>query len=170
MKLDSLRKKFSEFKNFKATRSNKYTTTSNQSRLKTDVSSDSIVKQENLFPKFRNEGASSSKEVVKKSGVIISHPRSKACSGFCKGKVILQASETEQLNTRLKILEEENEIFKQAFLETVVERKKLFNEIYQLFQTLGYTLNSQDQEDGDRSSIVSLLIKPSKVFHFFALV
>ncbi|XWS11760.1 hypothetical protein CRYUN_Cryun37aG0027700 [Craigia yunnanensis] len=84
MELDSSRKKF--FKNFKTTSNSKHTTTSNQSRLKTDVSADSIVKQEHLFSKFRNEGASSSKEALKKSGVIISHPRSKACSGFCKGE------------------------------------------------------------------------------------
>ncbi|XWS16499.1 hypothetical protein CRYUN_Cryun34aG0093500 [Craigia yunnanensis] len=160
MKLDSLRKKFSEFKNFKAARSNNHTTRSNQSRLKTDVSADSIVKQENLFPKFRNEGASSSEEVVKKSCVIISHPINEVCSSFHKGKVVLQASEAEQLNTRLTILEEENEILKQAFLETVVESKKLVNEVCQLFQRLRYSLHPKDQEDGH--SYGSLIIKPSK--------
>ncbi|XWS19119.1 hypothetical protein CRYUN_Cryun32bG0104300 [Craigia yunnanensis] len=162
MELDSSTKKFSGFKNFKAASSSKHTTTSNHSRLKTDASADSIVKQEHLFSKFANKGASSSKEALKKSGVIISHPRSKDCSSFCKGKVILQASEAEQLNTRLKSLEKENEILKQAFLETEVERKILVNEICQLFQTLGYTLHHQDQEDGDRSSNGSLIIKPSK--------
>ncbi|XWS20476.1 hypothetical protein CRYUN_Cryun31cG0104300 [Craigia yunnanensis] len=95
MELDSLRKKFSEFKNFKAARNSKHTTRSNQSRSKTDVSADYIVKQETLFSEFRNEGASSSKEAVKKSGVIISHPRNEACSSFHKGKTVLQASEAE---------------------------------------------------------------------------
>ncbi|KAK6284886.1 hypothetical protein POUND7_003838 [Theobroma cacao] len=148
MELDSSRKKLLEFKNFKAAASNnKHTTTSNQSILK-----------------FKNEGASSSKEVSR----VPSNPRSKVCSSFCKGKgVVLQASEAEQLNTRLKILEEENEIMKLAFLETAMERKELVNEICQLFQTLqDYSLHHKDQEDGHRSSYGSLILKPSKVWHF----
>ncbi|XP_022777118.1 uncharacterized protein LOC111318522 [Durio zibethinus] len=164
MELDSSGKKVLEFKNFKAASSTMHTTTSNQSRLKVDFSVDSIVKQENLFYKFRNEEASSSKEVVKKSGVIIS--QNEARISFCKGKVALQASEAEELNTRLKILEEEYEILKQAFLETVVERKELVNEIYQLFQTLRNSLHRKDQEDGHRTSHGSLIIKPFKVLHF----
>ncbi|XVF24738.1 hypothetical protein REPUB_Repub13aG0152900 [Reevesia pubescens] len=157
MELDSSRKKFSELRNSEAaSSSSKYTTRSNQSRL---VSADFNVKQEQLFSKFRNEGASSSKKVVKNSRVIINN---KACSSFCKGKVVLQASEGEELKTRLKILEEENEILKQAFLETVVERKQLANEICQLFQTLRYSLHHKDQEDGHKSSFGSLIIKHSK--------
>ncbi|XP_021298327.1 uncharacterized protein LOC110427198 isoform X1 [Herrania umbratica] len=144
MELDSSRKKLLEFKNFKAAASsNKHTTTSNQS----------------IF-KFKNEGASSSKEVSR----VPSYPRSKICSSFCKGKgVVLQASEAEQLNTRLKILEEENEIMKLALLETAMERKELVNEICHLFQTLQhYSLHHKDEEDGHRSSYGSLILKPSK--------
>lgn len=155
MELDSSRNKFPEFKNFKAASSSKH---SNHSRLITDVTPGSIQRQEHLFSRYRNEieGASSSEEALIKSGMIISHP-----SSFCKGKVILQASEAEQLSTRLKILEEENEIMKQALLETVVERKRLVNEIYELFQTLRYSLHCQHQEEDEhRSCYGSLIIKP----------
>ncbi|XP_039004275.1 uncharacterized protein LOC120131335 [Hibiscus syriacus] len=91
---------------------------------KIDVSADSIKKQENLFFSFQNEGASSSsKQAQNQSGVIVSNPRKMVCSKFCEGEAALQASEAEDLNTRLKRLEEESEVMKQAFLETVVERK-----------------------------------------------
>ncbi|XVE91261.1 hypothetical protein DITRI_Ditri20bG0139400 [Diplodiscus trichospermus] len=158
MELDSLRKKFPELKNFTAARSSKHTTRrNNQFRLKSDLladfSADSIVKHENLFSKFRKERASSSNETVKKFGVIIIHPRN-------EGKVVLQATEAEQLNRQLKILEQKNENLKQTFLKTVVESKKLVNEVCQLFHTLSFCL--KDQEDVHISRYGSLTIQPSK--------
>ncbi|XVE89040.1 hypothetical protein DITRI_Ditri19aG0117900 [Diplodiscus trichospermus] len=139
------RRRFSDYKNFKAAicsgSSSTSATTSNDSRSKTDA-----LAEDYLFSKYRNGGASASKESLEKSGVIICNTRSKACSSLCKGKVVLQASEAEQLNTRLKILEEENEALKQAFLETVVEKKKLVNEICQLLQTLRHSLHRRDKK------------------------
>ncbi|XP_039017583.1 uncharacterized protein LOC120148572 [Hibiscus syriacus] len=127
---------------------------------KIDVSADSIKKQENLFFSFQNEGASSSsKQELFQSGVIVSNPRKRVCSNLCEGEAALQASEAENLNTRLKRLEEESEVMKQAFLETVVERKKLINEICKLFETLRYTILNKDKEDG----YGFLVIKPSPV-------
>lgn len=149
----------SELKNFKAA-------CSSSSKHATSSSADSIMKQEHLFPDLWNEGSWSSKEERNQSGVIISHPRKRVCSNFCKGKAVLQASEAEDLNTRLEILEEESQIMKQALLETIAERKKLVNEIYKLFETLRYTLLPKDQEDGHTFSSGSLIIKPCKVCQF----
>ncbi|OMP01430.1 hypothetical protein COLO4_11861 [Corchorus olitorius] len=115
------------------------------SNIKADVSADSVLKRENMSSQFRNEeGASSSKDEMEKSRVM-SH------SGSNKSKVDnLQAGEAEQLSRILKNLEEENEVMKQALLETVMERKELVNEICQLFNTLCYNLHCKDGEVGDR--------------------
>ncbi|KAG4199005.1 hypothetical protein ERO13_A05G122100v2 [Gossypium hirsutum] len=145
----------SEFKNFKAANSS-------SCKHATSSSADSIMKQEHLFPDLRNEGPWSSKEELNQYGLIISYPRKRVCSNFCKGKAVLQASEAEDLNTRLEILEEESQIMKQALLETMAERKKLVNEIYKLFETRRYTLLPKDQEDGHTFSSGSLIIKPCK--------
>ncbi|PQM39028.1 uncharacterized protein Pyn_36596 [Prunus yedoensis var. nudiflora] len=45
-------------------------------------------------------------------------------------------NEVEELNERLRILEEETETMKQELFESAQERKKLMNEIYQHFQML----------------------------------
>ncbi|XVF26508.1 hypothetical protein REPUB_Repub14bG0022700 [Reevesia pubescens] len=68
------------------------------------------------------------------------------------------ASGAEELNTRVVIPEEEKEILKQAFLETVVERKKLVDELCQLFQTLHCSLHCKGKKDGHYGS---LIIKPT---------
>ncbi|GMI82014.1 hypothetical protein HRI_001870700 [Hibiscus trionum] len=130
---------------------------------KIDASADSIKKQEHLFSSVQNEGAcSSSKQALNQSGVMVSNPRKGVCSNSCEGKVVLQGWEAEDLNTRLKILEEESEIMKRALLETVVERKKLINEMCQLLETLHYTIL-----DKDKDGYGSLVIKPpSRVFQF----
>ncbi|OMO54441.1 Calcium-binding EF-hand [Corchorus capsularis] len=115
--------------------------------IKADVSADSVLKRENMSSQFRNEegASSSSKDEMEKSRVM-SH------SGSNKGKVDnLQAGEAEQLSRILKNLEEENEMMKQALLETVMERKELVNEICQLFNTLCYNLHCKDGEVGNRS-------------------
>ncbi|XP_039005899.1 uncharacterized protein LOC120133372 [Hibiscus syriacus] len=150
MKLDS------EFKNFKAVCSR------SEHARKIDVSADSIKKQEHLFFSFQNEGASSnSKQALDQSGLIVSNPRKRVCSNFCEGEPALQASEAEDLNTRLQRLEEESEVMKQAFLEIVVERKRLINEICQLFETLHYTILNKDKD-----GYGTLVTKPSRVFQF----
>lgn len=51
------------------------------------------------------------------------------------GKAALcSSSEIEELNDRLRILEEETETMKQELFESAEERKTLMNEIYQQFQ------------------------------------
>ncbi|KAK8584737.1 hypothetical protein V6N13_138687 [Hibiscus sabdariffa] len=147
----------SELKNSKAGSSR------SEHARKTDASADSIKKREHLFCSFQNNGASSSsKQELNQSGVIVSNPRKRVCSNCYEGEVVLQGREAEDLNTRLKILEEEGEIMKQAFLETMVERKKIINEMCELFETLHYNILNKDKEDG----YGSLVIKPSRVFQF----
>ncbi|KAK8483466.1 hypothetical protein V6N11_031120 [Hibiscus sabdariffa] len=121
----------SELKNSKAGSSR------SEDARKTDASADSIKKQEHLVSSFQIKGdSSSSKQALNQSGVIVSNPRKRVCSNCHEGKVVLQGREAEDLNTRLKILEGEGEIMKQTFLETVVERKKIINEMCELFETL----------------------------------
>lgn len=58
------------------------------------------------------------------------------------GKAVLcSSSEIEELNERLRILEEETETMKQELFESAEERKKLMNEVYQQFQM--FTRESQ---------------------------
>lgn len=63
--------------------------------------------------------------------------KGKATTGdSSKGKAVLWCSEAEQLNKRLKILEEETKTMKEALFESMEERNNLLNDIYQQFQQL----------------------------------
>ncbi|KAM6585985.1 hypothetical protein CsatB_012987 [Cannabis sativa] len=74
---------------------------------------------------------------------------SKACgessSSSSKGnKAVLWGSEVDELKERLKILEEETEIIKDAFFWSLKERKHMMKEIYQQFQLLHHLLQTQN--------------------------
>lgn len=56
--------------------------------------------------------------------------------GCSTSKAVVCNSEVEELNERLRILEEETETMKQELFESAQERKKLMNDIYQQFQML----------------------------------
>ncbi|KAF5453251.1 hypothetical protein F2P56_028167, partial [Juglans regia] len=58
---------------------------------------------------------------------------SKACISNCKGKGVLQAEIVQQLNGRLKILEEETETMKKDIFGALQESRVLLNEICKQF-------------------------------------
>ncbi|XAR67797.1 hypothetical protein NMG60_11002707 [Bertholletia excelsa] len=68
-----------------------------------------------------------------------------------KGKALVYASKVEQLHDRLRTLEQETEIMKQAFFKAMEERKKLMNEIYQQFQVIHHCISSVKQVRGHES-------------------
>ncbi|PRQ50551.1 hypothetical protein RchiOBHm_Chr2g0134481 [Rosa chinensis] len=71
----------------------------------------------------------------------------------CKGKAVLCSSnEIEELNERMRILEEETESMKQELFEGAEERRKLINEIYQQFQILTRELKFNDGSRSETSS------------------
>uniref|UniRef100_A0A803P076 Uncharacterized protein n=1 Tax=Cannabis sativa TaxID=3483 RepID=A0A803P076_CANSA len=59
-------------------------------------------------------------------------------------KAVLWGSEVDELKERLKILEEETEIIKDAFFWSLKERKHMMKEIYQQFQLLHHLLQTQN--------------------------
>ncbi|KAK9281914.1 hypothetical protein L1049_004822 [Liquidambar formosana] len=76
---------------------------------------------------------------------------------FQEGKILLGAGEVKQISERLRILEEEGEMLKQAFFGSIEERKKLMNEIYQQFQIIHRRLrNKSTEESHDGASNVYL--------------
>ncbi|PON90054.1 hypothetical protein TorRG33x02_140860 [Trema orientale] len=80
--------------------------------------------------------------------------RSKACGDTTRGnKAVLRGSEVEELNERLKILEEETEIIKDAFFWSLEERKHMMNEIYQQFQLLNRGLQTGNLVLGESSGV-----------------
>lgn len=105
----------------------------------------STIKQLSRFKGNNSEvtEASSGKKPLTDSRVLISEklpagcPKGKATTGdSSKGKAVLWCSEVEQLNKRLKILEEETKTLKEALFESMEERNNLMNDIYQQFQQL----------------------------------
>ena len=79
--------------------------------------------------------ASSLKKSLKKSQQRFSRGES-CCCNSSKGTAVLQGSEVEELNERLKVLEEETEMMKETFFWSLEERKVMMNEIYKQFQLL----------------------------------
>ena len=81
---------------------------------------------------------SSSKKCMKR--LPMSCPRVEDRGDSSKGKAVLWGgrSEVEELNERLKILEEETEILKEALFWSMEERKNMMNEIYQQFRVLQF--------------------------------
>lgn len=84
-----------------------------------------------------SEGSSSKKGTKR---LPMSCPRVEDCRDSSKGKAVLWGgrSEVEELNERLKILEEETEILKEALFWSMEERKNMMNEIYQHFRVLQF--------------------------------
>ncbi|XP_062089917.1 uncharacterized protein LOC133796430 isoform X2 [Humulus lupulus] len=80
---------------------------------------------------------------------------SKACGeSSSKGnKAVLWGSEVEELQERLKILEEETEIMKDAFFWSLKERKYMMKEIYQQFQLLNHCLQTRNLVLGESSGV-----------------
>ncbi|KAF3450915.1 hypothetical protein FNV43_RR07004 [Rhamnella rubrinervis] len=110
--------------------------------------------------------ASGGKNPMTDSRVLISEElpadcsKAKATTGdSSKGKAVLWCSELEQLNKRLKVLEEETKTMKDALFESMEERNNLMNDIYQQFQQLQSCLFPSNLaiEDNfsDRNSSVS---------------
>ncbi|XP_020547974.1 uncharacterized protein LOC110011683 [Sesamum indicum] len=58
-------------------------------------------------------------------------------------------AEIEQLEARLRVLEEEAEMLKGALLESVEERAKLMNEVNEHFQTIRHCLRQKEIEKGE---------------------
>ncbi|KAL6144877.1 hypothetical protein ACLB2K_055567 [Fragaria x ananassa] len=87
----------------------------------------------NLETESRNKGA----EMAMNKSLVLGCSSSKVNLSKSKGKAVLcSSSEIEELNERMRILEEETESMKQELFESAEERRKLTNEIYQQFQIL----------------------------------
>ncbi|KAJ4718476.1 Calcium-binding EF-hand family protein isoform 1 [Melia azedarach] len=108
---------------------------------------------------LRDSEASGSNEAAQKS--LLKYSRSRVYDYSGKGKEILQANGVEELNERLKILEEETEAMKQAFIETMEERKKLVNEIYQDFLKIHHRRHFGNQVTEVKVLDRSLIVNPS---------
>ncbi|GKV45453.1 hypothetical protein SLEP1_g52529 [Rubroshorea leprosula] len=106
-----------------------------------------------------DSGASSSKEKVKK--YLVKHSRSsKGCSSNSRnGKVYLPENEVNRLVERLKVLEEETEIIKEAFFETMEERRRLMSEVYQQFQTLRLCLHHKNAVGRKKAGLSQVLME-----------
>lgn len=75
------------------------------------------------------------------------------------GKAVLcSSSEIEELNERLRILEEETETMKQELFESAEERKKLMNEVYQQFQMFTRESQFNDGNTSVNSSEVNAVV------------
>lgn len=78
-------------------------------------------------------------------------------------KVTLGAGEVKQLTKKLKSLEEEAKVLKQAFIESMEERRKLMDEIHVQLQIIRCSLPLKNQVKGEESSGGALHIIPLKV-------
>ncbi|KAB2611481.1 hypothetical protein D8674_019513 [Pyrus ussuriensis x Pyrus communis] len=85
---------------------------------------------------LQDSSASDSKKAEKKKLLLGGGSTSKALNASGKGKAVVCTGEVEELNERLRVLEEETETMKQEMLEIAEERNKLMKEIYQQFQML----------------------------------
>ncbi|XP_050135883.1 uncharacterized protein LOC126611613 isoform X1 [Malus sylvestris] len=85
---------------------------------------------------LQDSSASDSKKAEKKKLLLGGGSTSKALNVSGKGKAVVCTGEVEELNKRLRVLEEETETMKQEMLEIAEERNKLMKEIYQQFQML----------------------------------
>ncbi|KAL7191485.1 hypothetical protein ACSBR2_023544 [Camellia fascicularis] len=109
-----------------------------------------------------NKEQSSSDSIVASSSNPVSEISSVNRSGgkLCKDKALMYGSEVDRLNDRLRTLEEETEIMKQAFIESMDERKKLMNEICQQFRVIRIVLRPRKQVTGDESTHGVLVVNP----------
>ncbi|KAM1189320.1 hypothetical protein ACFX2J_025005 [Malus domestica] len=85
---------------------------------------------------LQDSSASDSKKAEKKKLLLGGGSTSKALNVSRKGKAVVCTGEVEELNERLRVLEEETETMKQEMLKIAEERNKLMKEIYQQFQML----------------------------------
>lgn len=139
----SSRKKLSGFVNFKKASSSKH-------------------EDDRHFPKkLVNSEVSGSNEAAKK--LLVNCSTSKMIYSYSlKGKEILHANiGVEELNERLKILEEENEAMKEAFIEAMEERNKLVQEIYHDFQKFHRRLRLGSQVTGMKIWDEPITVNPS---------
>lgn len=91
------------------------------------------------------------KTAVKKSLMLRCSSREAQIS--INGKAVLSSSsEIEELNERLRILEEETETMKQELFESAEVRKKLMNEIYQQFEMFTREFKFSDANTNVNSS------------------
>ncbi|CAL5327620.1 unnamed protein product [Camellia sinensis] len=109
-----------------------------------------------------NKEQSSSDSIVASSSNPVSEISSVNRSGgkLCTDKALMYGSEVDRLNDRLRTLEEETEIMKQAFIENMEERKKLMNEICHQFRVICNGLRSKKQVTGDESTHGVLVVNP----------
>ena len=77
--------------------------------------------------------------------------RSTVCHICGENKVVLGGSEVDELKERLKILEEETEIMKDAFFWSLKERKHMMKELYQEFHLLNHCLQTRNIVLGESS-------------------
>jgi len=80
-----------------------------------------------------------------------------------RGKGVLQAGVVEQLNDRLKILEEETETMKEDIFGALEERRQLVNEIFEQFQIIQHHLFLQNQVIGETCCDDTLISNSPKV-------
>ncbi|CAN6706879.1 unnamed protein product [Malus baccata var. baccata] len=85
---------------------------------------------------LQDSSASDSKKTEKNKLLLGGGSTSKALNVSGKGKAVVCTGEVEELDERLRVLEEETETMKQEMLEIAEERNKLMKEIYQQFQML----------------------------------
>lgn len=120
-----------------------------------------VSKQNKQFSnKFIQDSiASRSNEAGKK--LVLNFSRGKVFNYSFKGQDSSQANEIEQLMERLKILEDETEAMKQTLVDTIEERTRLVNEIYQEFLTIHHFRRLRNLMTGLKSSDGSLIVNPS---------
>lgn len=160
LEVHSSREKPSAFEKFETGISSKHTAYY-ESRLVSKTSKDLTNEYERRSSNrvLRDSEASGSNEAAQKS--LLKYSRSRIYDYSGKGKEILQANGVEELNERLKILEVETEAMKQAFIETMEERKKLVNEIYQDFLKIHHRRHFGNQVTEVKVLDRSLIVNPS---------
>ncbi|XP_059642893.1 uncharacterized protein LOC132284781 [Cornus florida] len=132
---------------------------------------DSMIGNKRRFDLCTSKASTSSdKEESSDSGASSSnHVAGKASARHFGGKrhegrkVLVSAAEVKLIDERLRNLEEEAEVMKKSFFESMEERKKLMNEIDQQFQAIHRSLHSKIQFTVERSSDGILIINPHKI-------
>ncbi|XP_054785012.1 uncharacterized protein LOC129291582 isoform X2 [Prosopis cineraria] len=88
--------------------------------------------------------------------------RIKDCRSKNMLKRVFPVGELEQLNQRLKMLEEDMENMKQAILRQVKEKRRLVNRIYHYFQCMQYMLWHRSEVKGEQLYQKRSIIKTPK--------
>lgn len=175
LQIHSPLKELSRFKNFIAASSCKHTT-NDVYRFINEILQDFICDFEKLCLKAdamagkekqlnqRNLEMSSSSGIKLLTDSMASAPKKIAKPPSCsRGKGVLQAGVVEQLNDRLKILEEETETMKKDIFGALEERRELVNEIFEQFQIIQHHLCLQNQVIGETCCDGTLIANSPKV-------